>query len=273
MAPGSCLADSLPGETTEHSQVKTGVQQHGMQSDLSLHSHKITSVPLFRVGSGAGSLRGSAQPLSTSTANTPIVPNGLFLGKIKETTAVNAATSIILPQFTDGLTVNVDTVNPHLEDDPDDGRVPSVDYARMLQSDDTTIMARIQSLSTWLTSFIPLPSASSDAVGGIAIACTLWSCVCFMMNQGGDRYNVRMPPYFDPDDRSISFRAYVTDLMHWILLTDLAPHQQATAIVSRLGGTARDMGRTLTPDELFNGGDVNGEHLDPVTYIRPDLQL
>jgi hypothetical protein len=59
--------------------------------------------------------------------------------------------------------------------------------------------------------------------------------------------------------------------MHWVIITPLAPHQQASAIVSRLGGTARDMGRTLTPDEMFNGGIVNGERLDPVTYIVAGL--
>jgi len=92
-----------------------------------------------------------------------------------------------------------------------------------------------------------------------------------MMMPGGTAYSQRQPPLYNPEDRSQTFRAWVTDLMHWVMLTDLAPHQQATSIVSRLDGTARDMGMTLTPEELFNGGVVNGQQLDPVTYIVAGL--
>ena len=92
----------------------------------------------------------------------------------------------------------------------------------------------------------------------------LMATICYMMpgNQAAANWQ---PPRYNPDDRSQSFRAYVTDLMHWLMMTPLAPHQQAVAVVNRLEGTARQMGRTLTPQELFNGGVVNGEHLDPVT--------
>ena len=102
----------------------------------------------------------------------------------------------------------------------------------------------------------------------------MWSLLLFisalvMFMMPAEQAN--QPPVYDPDDRSQSFRAYMTDLMHWCMGTRLAPHEQAVAIVRRLRGTARDMGRTLTPAELFNGGIVNGEQLDPVTYICAGL--
>jgi len=51
------------------------------------------------------------------------------------------------------------------------------------------------------------------------------------------------------------------------MLTDLAPHQQAAAIVMRLGGAARDLARTITPQEILQGGVINGIQYDPVSYI------
>ena len=51
------------------------------------------------------------------------------------------------------------------------------------------------------------------------------------------------------------------------MLTDLQPHQQAAAIVMRLGGSAREMARMITPQELMNGGVQNGVLVDPVTYL------
>jgi len=90
-----------------------------------------------------------------------------------------------------------------------------------------------------------------------------------MMN---DSYSQRQAPYWNPDDpNGISFRAWITDLIHWSLMTDMAPHAQAASIASRLGGTARELVRTLDPDEMFNGGIINGVHYDPVTYIVTGL--
>ena len=64
-----------------------------------------------------------------------------------------------------------------------------------------------------------------------------------------------------------SFRTYMMDLNLWMMLTDLAPHQQAAAIIMRLGGAASELARTMTPQEIFQGGVVNGVQLDPVSYI------
>ena len=64
-----------------------------------------------------------------------------------------------------------------------------------------------------------------------------------------------------------SFRAFMTDISIWIMLTDLQPHQQCAAIVMRLGGAAREMARMMTPQEMMNRGLQNGVQVDPVTYL------
>ena len=61
---------------------------------------------------------------------------------------------------------------------------------------------------------------------------------------GGRDFNYRIPPAWSPEqEHTYSFRAYMTDVSQWIMLTDLAPHQQAAALVMRLGGSAREMAR------------------------------
>ena len=69
-----------------------------------------------------------------------------------------------------------------------------------------------------------------------------------MMPSGGPHYtgnqrdfNYRIPPSWSPEqEHNYSFRAYMTDIALWIMLTDLQPHQQCAAIVMRLGGAARE---------------------------------
>eukprot|EP00974_Lingulodinium_polyedra_P036791 3528017-Lingulodinium_polyedra.AAC.1 len=57
-------------------------------------------------------------------------------------------------------------------------------------------------------------------------------------------FNYRTPPAWGPATDSVySFRAYVTDVYLWVMLTDLQPHQQTAAIVVRFGGAARELAR------------------------------
>ena len=101
--------------------------------------------------------------------------------------------------------------------------------------------------------------------------------LCFMMPNlaggGGSRdYSFRLPPAWDPAyENTYSFRAYMTDLSMWVLLTDLQPQQQAASIVMRLQGSAREFARMITPQELMNGGLHNGVMVDPVTYVIAGL--
>ena len=87
-------------------------------------------------------------------------------------------------------------------------------------------------------------------------------------------WNYRTPPYWSPDNEHVySFRAYMVDISQWVMLTDLQPHQQAAAMVMRLGGAAREMGRMISPQEMFHGGalEPGGEVVDPVTYLLGSL--
>ncbi len=84
----------------------------------------------------------------------------------------------------------------------------------------------------------------------------------YMVPQGGGSaganrdFNYRIPPGWDPaGEANYSFRAWHTDLRQWIILTDLQPAQQAAAIISRLQGTARELTRNMTSDEIMHGGE------------------
>ena len=92
---------------------------------------------------------------------------------------------------------------------------------------------------------------------------------------GGSRdFNYRIPPAWSPEnEHHYSFRAYMTDISQWIILTDLQPHQQCAALIMRLGGAAREMARMITPQEMYHGGsfEPGGEVVDPVTYLLGSL--
>ena len=78
----------------------------------------------------------------------------------------------------------------------------------------------------------------------------------------------RTPPVWDTASQAhYSFRAWHTDLSQWIILTDLQPSQQASAIAMRLSGTSRELARNMTPDEMTYGGTINGVPVDPVSYL------
>ena len=101
----------------------------------------------------------------------------------------------------------------------------------------------------------------------VSILVVTSAAFCHMVNPGGDTNN-RVPPRWGPErETTYSFKTYVTDLMLWVMLTDLAPHQQVAAIILRLEGAARELARTLTPQEITQGGMINGVMVDPVSYI------
>ena len=116
-------------------------------------------------------------------------------------------------------------------------------------------------------------------LGGLFLA-TVAGSVCHMMPGlgGGSRtgnFKYSIPQAWSPEnDNNYSFRAYMTDISLWVMLTDLAPYQQCTAIIMRLGGQARELARMISPQEkLMSGGWRDGALLDPVTYLLGALQL
>ena len=85
-------------------------------------------------------------------------------------------------------------------------------------------------------------------------------------------FNYRIPPAWAPEqDHHYSFRACMTGLAMLIMITYLQSHHQCAAIIMRLGGAAREVSRTITPQ--VNGGVRNGVQLGPVAYLAGALQV
>ena len=61
--------------------------------------------------------------------------------------------------------------------------------------------------------------------------------------------------------------------MLWIRLTPYSPPQQCAAIIRRLTGAAREAARSISADEIENGGYLNGQYYDPVSYLLAGLEL
>ena len=92
--------------------------------------------------------------------------------------------------------------------------------------------------------------------------------VCYMQPQVHGNSNLRLPPRWEPGlENSLPFRTWLQDLLLWTITSDMEPHRQAAAIISQLGGAARELARTLSPQEIFHGGVVNGQRLDPVSFL------
>ena len=141
------------------------------------------------------------------------------------------------------------------------------------------------------TEFGATPLLTSDrATVAAAIALALCSCSAVAMmfrgsrdNHGGNhsthhssghhrsvppQHLGKVPPAYDPRfEHRYSFRQYMKDMQHWVLYTDLQPHQQAVAILHNLEGAAHDLISQLSPAELYAGATVNGRQLDPVSHI------
>ena len=88
--------------------------------------------------------------------------------------------------------------------------------------------------------------------------------------RGGSR---QPPPGWSPDrEATYPFRHWVQDLLAWsILATEMDPAQQCAAIILQLGGSARELTRSLNYQEMVQGGQINGEQVDPVTYLLTNL--
>ena len=101
-----------------------------------------------------------------------------------------------------------------------------------------------------------------------------WPSLVFMFQpQGGGQGSMRLPPRWEPNmENTLPFRSWMQDLMLWTICTDMNAPQQCAAIISQLGGAARELARSLTPNEVFNGGQINGVMLDPVSYLLHGLQ-
>ena len=89
-----------------------------------------------------------------------------------------------------------------------------------------------------------------------------------------DRGHDRVPPAWGPESwRTTTFRAWTTDIMLWLRTCPYTPPQQCAAIIRRLTGAAREAARSISADEIENGGYLTGQYYDPVSYLLAGLEL
>ena len=93
-----------------------------------------------------------------------------------------------------------------------------------------------------------------------------------MLNPLRDMHH-RAPPVYNPEtDRTYRFRQYVQDIGIWSMMTDLSPHQQAAAIISRLQGHAREIALLIPAHEMAAGRLLpDGTYIDPVSNLMEKL--
>ena len=120
---------------------------------------------------------------------------------------------------------------------------------------------------TWFAAIRP---RSAHAAVGVLTLLAMVSILGMMWQLGGAGNNAQLPPRWEPGG-STSFRSWTQDLMIWAISSDLEIHQQVALVVSQLGGAARQIAHTPTPAEIYTGGMVGGQHLDPLAYLLHGL--
>ena len=83
----------------------------------------------------------------------------------------------------------------------------------------------------------------------------------------------RTPPAWSPErESSYPFQTWAQDLLAWsILVTDMDAAQQTAAIILQLGGAARELARSTSYQDITQGGMINGQPVDPVTFLLTQL--
>ena len=123
-----------------------------------------------------------------------------------------------------------------------------------------------------VTELLVFDSQRLRFLGTRAMVLSTVSIVFFMFQPGQTFGSNRLPPRWDPSmEGALPFRTWMQDVMLWTICTDMQPPQQCAAIISQLGGQARELARTLSPAEVFGGGIINGVQLDPVSFLMHGL--
>ena len=83
----------------------------------------------------------------------------------------------------------------------------------------------------------------------------------------------RTPPAWSPERESTyPFQTWAQDLLAWsIVVTDMDAAQQTAAIILQLGGAARELARGMSYQDITQGGMINGQPVDPVTFLLTHL--
>ena len=102
--------------------------------------------------------------------------------------------------------------------------------------------------------------------GLVLLSITAGAVLCHMMPAMGGVQ--RMPPSWDPAHQSrYSFRSWTQDLLVWSIATEMDPSRKAALVVMALRGTAQAFARSIPPQALITGGQINGVVVDPLTFL------
>ena len=75
-----------------------------------------------------------------------------------------------------------------------------------------------------------------------------------------------IPSWNPANADSYSFKKYTEDVEFWLLTTNLKPTQIVPCLIRKLEGVAYEVGKSMTTDEMQNGGRYKGE-------LRPAIEL
>ena len=101
---------------------------------------------------------------------------------------------------------------------------------------------------------------------GLGLTCTL---PCMMIPGASVP---RMPPSWGPEmQEQYSFRQWSHDILVWSVAVEGDPSRKAALLTMALKGVAAEYIKSLPPAVLINGGMINGNAADPLTFIMHSL--
>ena len=98
-------------------------------------------------------------------------------------------------------------------------------------------------------------------------------CVLGFMHPGfGSSRNPKLPPSWGPElESNYPFAHWSRDVLLWSIMSEWDGGRKAAALLSVLTGNARELARTIPPAVILNGGVINGQAVDSVTFIMHSL--
>ena len=84
--------------------------------------------------------------------------------------------------------------------------------------------------------------------------------------------NAKLPPQWGPEqEQQYPFSHWSRDILLWSIMSDWDNARKAAGLLSVLTDNAREMARTIPPNVILTGGQINGQAVDGVTYIMFQL--
>ena len=75
--------------------------------------------------------------------------------------------------------------------------------------------------------------------------------------------NAKLPPQWGPEqEQQYPFSHWSRDILLWSIMSDWDNARKAAGLLSVLTGNAREMARTIPPNVILTGGQINGQAVD-----------